>query len=160
MNIATYLFRARIFKLLRSPRIDSKESIPPAYVAWRAGTPILLLLGSQPHKIVKNSSTALYQNPYRHLLRYRGTENLLSLGLHNAQYTLKRAGRPKQTDTKRKQEGRKQKERQRIRKTGNQEDRKSGRQEIRKTGNQEDRKLGRPAGVKPTSKLWQKFLYN
>ncbi len=27
--------RARIFKLLRSPGIDSKESIPPAYVAWR-----------------------------------------------------------------------------------------------------------------------------
>ncbi len=38
--------RARIFKLLRSPRIDSKEPIPPAYVAelqflnmlWRLGT--------------------------------------------------------------------------------------------------------------------------
>ncbi len=29
---------ARICKFLRSPRIDSKESIPPAYVAWRAGT--------------------------------------------------------------------------------------------------------------------------
>ncbi len=28
--------RARIFKLLRIPRIDSKESIPPAFVAWRA----------------------------------------------------------------------------------------------------------------------------
>ncbi len=27
--------RARIFKLLKSPRIDSKQSIPPAYVAWR-----------------------------------------------------------------------------------------------------------------------------
>jgi hypothetical protein len=25
------------FKLLRSPGIDSKESNPPAYVAWRAG---------------------------------------------------------------------------------------------------------------------------
>ncbi len=30
--------RARIFKLLRSAGIDSTESIPPAYVAWRAGT--------------------------------------------------------------------------------------------------------------------------
>jgi hypothetical protein len=30
--------RARYFTLLRSPGIDSKESIPPAYVAWRAGT--------------------------------------------------------------------------------------------------------------------------
>jgi hypothetical protein len=27
-----------MFKLLRSPGIDSKESTPPAYIAWRAGT--------------------------------------------------------------------------------------------------------------------------
>ncbi len=38
--------RARIFKRLMSPRIDSKELIPPAYVARRAGTIILFLLGS------------------------------------------------------------------------------------------------------------------
>ena len=38
--------RARIFILLRSPGIDSKESIPPAYVAWRAGTTTIFLLGS------------------------------------------------------------------------------------------------------------------
>jgi hypothetical protein len=38
--------RARIFKLLRSPCIDSKESIPPAYVAGRAGTTTPFLLGS------------------------------------------------------------------------------------------------------------------
>ncbi len=31
-------FRDGIFKLLRSPGIDSKESIPPAVVACRAGT--------------------------------------------------------------------------------------------------------------------------
>jgi hypothetical protein len=37
---------ARIFKLLRSPGIDSKESIPPAYIAWRAGAITLFLLGS------------------------------------------------------------------------------------------------------------------
>ncbi len=30
--------RARICKRLRSPGIDSEESITPAYVAWRAGT--------------------------------------------------------------------------------------------------------------------------
>jgi hypothetical protein len=30
--------RARICKRLWSPRIDSKESIPQAYVIWRAGT--------------------------------------------------------------------------------------------------------------------------
>jgi hypothetical protein len=29
--------RARIFKCLCGPGIDSKEWIPPAYVAWRAG---------------------------------------------------------------------------------------------------------------------------
>jgi hypothetical protein len=39
-------YRARIFKLLRSPRIDSKVSIPAAYVAWRAGTTTLFLLNS------------------------------------------------------------------------------------------------------------------
>jgi hypothetical protein len=38
--------KARIFKLLTNPGIDSKESIPPAYVAWRAGTISLFLLGS------------------------------------------------------------------------------------------------------------------
>ncbi len=63
--------RVRIFKLLRSPRIDAKEpippgcvawagifkplwgpgidaqaSIPPTYVAWRAGTITLFLLGA------------------------------------------------------------------------------------------------------------------
>jgi hypothetical protein len=34
------------FKLLRSPGVNSKESIPPACVAWRAGTTTLFLLGS------------------------------------------------------------------------------------------------------------------
>ncbi len=37
-----------IFKLLWSPEIDSKESIPPVYVVWRAGTKTLFLLGSWP----------------------------------------------------------------------------------------------------------------
>ncbi len=32
------IIRARICKHLRSPGIDSKKLIPPAYVAWRAGT--------------------------------------------------------------------------------------------------------------------------
>ncbi len=39
---------ARIFKHLRSPRIDSKEPIPPGYKDWRAVTTTLFLLGSQP----------------------------------------------------------------------------------------------------------------
>jgi hypothetical protein len=38
--------RARIFKRLWSPGINSKEWIPPAYVAWRAGRITLFLLGS------------------------------------------------------------------------------------------------------------------
>ncbi len=38
--------RARIFKHLWSPGIDSKELILPAYVALRAGTITLFLLGS------------------------------------------------------------------------------------------------------------------
>ncbi len=40
--------RARIFLRLWSPGIDSKEWIPPAYVAWRAGTITLFLLLSYP----------------------------------------------------------------------------------------------------------------
>jgi hypothetical protein len=36
----------KFFKLLRSPRIDSKEPIPPGCEAWRAGTTTLFLLGS------------------------------------------------------------------------------------------------------------------
>ncbi len=47
----------RYFKLIRSPGIDYKESIPPAYVAWRAGTTTLFLLGSQPPRLYENSST-------------------------------------------------------------------------------------------------------
>ncbi len=38
--------RAGIFKLLWSPGIDSRESIPPVYVAWRAGTTTLFQPGS------------------------------------------------------------------------------------------------------------------
>ncbi len=43
--------REGIFKLLRNLGIDSKESNPPAYVAWRAGTTTLFLLGSQPPQV-------------------------------------------------------------------------------------------------------------
>jgi hypothetical protein len=39
-------YRDGIFKLLISPGINFKKSIPPAYVAWRAGTTTLFLLGS------------------------------------------------------------------------------------------------------------------
>ncbi len=36
----------RNFYTFKEPRIDSKESISPAYVAWRAGTITLSLFGS------------------------------------------------------------------------------------------------------------------
>ncbi len=38
--------RARIFKRLWNSGIDSKASIPTTYVAWRAGTITLFLLGA------------------------------------------------------------------------------------------------------------------
>ncbi len=46
LNLPTFEIRARIFKLLRIPRIDYKEPIPPGCVAWRAGTTTQFLLGS------------------------------------------------------------------------------------------------------------------
>jgi hypothetical protein len=45
-KIPALVFWARIFKCLWGPGIDSKELIPSAYVAWRAGTITLFLLGS------------------------------------------------------------------------------------------------------------------
>ncbi len=45
--------RGGIFKLLWSTTIDSGESIPRAYVARRAGTRNLFLLGSWPPQIVQ-----------------------------------------------------------------------------------------------------------
>ncbi len=45
-NTFVLSFSNWIFKLLRNPRIDSKESIPLAHVAWRAVITALFLLGS------------------------------------------------------------------------------------------------------------------
>ncbi len=55
--------RAKIFKLLRSPRINSKESIPPAYVALPADTrqPCSYAVPS-PHRLFKNSRTVSLEN--------------------------------------------------------------------------------------------------
>jgi hypothetical protein len=39
-------YRAGTFKRVWGPGIDAKASIPPAYVAWRAGTITLFLLGA------------------------------------------------------------------------------------------------------------------
>ncbi len=52
---------ARIFKLLRFPRIDSKESIPPAYEAWRAGTATLYYFYSAPIDFLKIPSQTIKQ---------------------------------------------------------------------------------------------------
>ncbi len=50
-------FRARFFKLLRIPRIDYKEPIPPGHVAWRpVRQPYSYSLPS-PHRLFYNSST-------------------------------------------------------------------------------------------------------
>jgi hypothetical protein len=47
MNIDRYGRRpAGIFKPVWSPGIDAKASTPPAYVAWRAGTITLFLVGA------------------------------------------------------------------------------------------------------------------
>ncbi len=50
--------RARI-KLLRSLGIDSKESIPPACVAWRPGTTYSV---PRPHRLFKNSSSGFKEH--------------------------------------------------------------------------------------------------
>jgi hypothetical protein len=50
--------RARIFKLLRSPRIDSKEPRPPGWVVWLAGIRKTYSYSVPcPHRLLKNSST-------------------------------------------------------------------------------------------------------
>ncbi len=53
--------RAGIFERVWGPGINSKEWIPPAYVAWRAGT----ITGysysvPSPHRLFKNSSSGLF----------------------------------------------------------------------------------------------------
>ncbi len=52
--VRIFLIWALIWKLIRSPGIDSKKSIPPAYVARRAGTTTLFLLVPSPHRLFKN----------------------------------------------------------------------------------------------------------
>jgi hypothetical protein len=55
---------ADILNPLRSTEMDSKESIPPAYAAWRAGTTTLFLLGFQPPYCSKIPAlVGWYDNP-------------------------------------------------------------------------------------------------
>ncbi len=51
--------RAQILKLLRSPGIDSKESIPPAFVSLRAGTTALFLVVPRPHRLFLRAGTTI-----------------------------------------------------------------------------------------------------
>ncbi len=51
-----YVTWALMFKLLRSPEIDSKESIPPAYLAYSYLVP-------NPQRLFKNSRTVCPGNP-------------------------------------------------------------------------------------------------
>ncbi len=48
---------ARIFKHLRSPRIDSKETIPLGYVAYGPVRQPYSYSVASPHRLFKNSST-------------------------------------------------------------------------------------------------------
>jgi hypothetical protein len=50
---------AGILKLLRSPGIDSMESIPPAYVAWWAGTQPYSYSVRNPHRLFKTPGKLL-----------------------------------------------------------------------------------------------------
>jgi hypothetical protein len=74
--------RARIFKLLRSRRIDSKELFQPAYVTSRAGTTTLFLIGSYkaPNRLFKNSSSEIdYKESIPRLSSLAGRTNNLIL---------------------------------------------------------------------------------
>ncbi len=61
-----------IFKLFRIPGIDSKESIPPAYVDWRAGTTTLFLLCSPYGMGLKTALLRPLPPIYRYLSMYCG----------------------------------------------------------------------------------------
>ncbi len=59
--------KARIFKRLWSPGIDSKEWIPPAYVAWRAGTIPYSNSVPSPYRLFKNSNSGFWTHISKHL---------------------------------------------------------------------------------------------
>ncbi len=77
------IFWARIFKLLRSSRIDSKEPIPPGCVAWCGGPARQSYFYSVrcPHRLFKNSSTVLLSNWPARRNRFLGSLNVYKYGL-------------------------------------------------------------------------------
>jgi hypothetical protein len=48
-KVSTKRSEPEFLNILRSPGINSKKSIPPAYIAWRAGTTTLFQIGSSAH---------------------------------------------------------------------------------------------------------------
>ncbi len=50
--VACSTCRARFCKRLRRPGIDSEDSIPPAYVAWRAGMTNWVVVPARPWKSI------------------------------------------------------------------------------------------------------------
>jgi hypothetical protein len=65
----------RIFELLRSPGIDSKESIPTAYVSWQAGTITLSFPVPSPYRLFKKNSKVDNLSPAM------GARNQVGIGL-------------------------------------------------------------------------------
>ncbi len=65
---------------LRGLGIDSKESVPPAYVAWRAGT--TTLLGSQPPQIVLKFQYCTLRTKPPPAAEYKQTANRQQTALH------------------------------------------------------------------------------
>ncbi len=73
-------YRGGIFKLLWSPEIDSKESIPPAYVDWRTGMITLFLLGSWPqfqHRQLFLANLAVEGGGGGEITRFEGVEQVV-----------------------------------------------------------------------------------
>ncbi len=64
-DLHIYVSRARIFKLLRSPRINSNEPIPSGCVAWRPVRQPDSYSVPSPHRLFKYSSTELDTKPER-----------------------------------------------------------------------------------------------
>ncbi len=84
-----FLWIILCLKLLRSPRIDSKEPIPAGCVASQAGKvkqPYSYLVPS-PHRLSKNSSTVL-SDPLLHV-GIKETSIIFPLGVNTAFYKLK-----------------------------------------------------------------------
>ncbi len=86
-------FRARICKRLRRPGIDSEDSIPPAYVAWRAGTTNRVVLPvppgweSIPGLLKRFTHTGSGRSPYIARVGFTNWSSFLLLSSHfSSQY--------------------------------------------------------------------------